>query len=864
MKVIEADWKTIVTAAETDNDENHTFAGMCGFSMGIMGEEAEGWMQELLHVFPVMVTRISNPASLLEECDLLAISMNNRYKDINFDKFKPVMLAALRSLLPKVWSTTHETAWEWLWNTISRNLVEATIKVKNWKPYNTRLFSILGEEQFEHFRTTIYTDFFSKCATSQEWFKQSQTRLGYIADRVLRSSYDMFQKNKEETLDELSALGLRHVGYGIPIELFAPFTDSCVVVMKRLIESMANAKDHDKDHDKADSEKLDDCPKPKIKAGIAMSEKEEADNMLEGFRWSIGLVARVLMRTITEGSTSVMQSINADDAKLLHKALREAARGERSNLLLQVRVGSQCISPLYWALRSGAHNAAKMMLQDMLTIRADRDRYYYGVNDIFRLQPDVAEHILLEAPLLAVTLLDGLIWRSHKTKDGLRPVIYYCQHLMQDMDEEKTFSRALISFVKYDNPKTIMHPMLIFVLDILWDQLARRTFFLDRVLTVVSFVIFFLATCFLTQPGVLQDPTNQILLATARTLIYTMGFLRLLSWHTYKMYKSCSIKDFEPVFLSLSLPRYLLRGPEIFSFVLMINFVVMMSVEPMFHCLGQSEDTVTFECDAFSDAKSLVYEICGVLGIFLYAIIVLDMANISITLCEYKVLCSHALKQVVLCILVVAVMVVTFSFAIASMTREAANLTSRDWTDMGSTMTSLVQLAGGVMDTAEMRAIANESPLLFMVIVVFMLIVYSFFWNLLVSLARGEVILHTLEAIKMKRWNAFMASLAFDKRVDFEEGDIGLAGGIKAFEPTLAHPVTQDQIIRFGGDTDQSLPWPEKYTKEDENTMERIVQKQIQHSLKKYLGGGRRGDGSTTEGSRTGTSHSSSSHSDSL
>lgn len=68
----------------------------------------------------------------------------------------------------------------------------------------------------------------------------------------------------------------------------------------------------------------------------------------------------------------------------------------------------------------------------------------------------------------------------------------------------------------------------------------------------------------------------------------------------------------------------------------------------------------------------------------------------------------------------------------------------------------------------------------------------------------------------MKRWNAFMASLAFDKRVDFEEGDIGLAGGraagkevffgnlkkdccdshvltqgIKAFEPTLAHPVTQ-------------------------------------------------------------------------
>ena len=28
------------------------------------------------------------------------------------------------------------------------------------------------QRQFEHFRISIFTDFFSKCATSQEWFKQ--------------------------------------------------------------------------------------------------------------------------------------------------------------------------------------------------------------------------------------------------------------------------------------------------------------------------------------------------------------------------------------------------------------------------------------------------------------------------------------------------------------------------------------------------------------------------------------------------------------------------------------------------------------------------------------------------------------------
>ena len=125
----------------------------------------------------------------------------------------------------------------------------------------------------------------------------------------------------------------------------------------------------------------------------------------------------------------------------------------------------------------------------------------------------------------------------------------------------------------------------------------------------------------------------------------------------------------------------------------------------------------------------------------------------------------------------------------------------------------------------------------------------------------------------MKRWNKFITSLALDQRVDFEEGDIGLAGGIKSYEPALAHPVTQepepkrwgwcelscesffldlwvsagrvfwgcfatfctyllansaqawwlvrfwqDQIIRFGGDTDPSLPWPVHHQGSNENS----------------------------------------------
>ena len=38
----QADWAQIASGAEHDGDETHSFSGMCAFSMGIMGEEAEG------------------------------------------------------------------------------------------------------------------------------------------------------------------------------------------------------------------------------------------------------------------------------------------------------------------------------------------------------------------------------------------------------------------------------------------------------------------------------------------------------------------------------------------------------------------------------------------------------------------------------------------------------------------------------------------------------------------------------------------------------------------------------------------------------------------------------------------------------
>ncbi|CAK9102503.1 Retrovirus-related Pol polyprotein from transposon TNT 1-94 [Durusdinium trenchii] len=853
-----------------DSAETFSFGRMCAFSNEVMGQKTEGWMLELLQVFDILVEMISSPVHLQEECDLLAINLITKSTSIDFEKFKPVMLAALRSLLPKQWSTLHENAWEWLWMTVARNLNESTMKVRAFKPYNAKMFSQLREEQLDRFRADIFTEFFARSQASQDLFKQSQSRLRYIADRVLQSSYDMFHKNKDETLDDLSALGLRHVGYGIPIELFGPFVDVCVNVMHPMVQEFPNENE---------STKMMWCPKDKAHQ---IQEKEMPEHMMiEGFRWSIGLTARVLVRTIMDGSTAVMQAIHFDDSKRLRRALLDAPRVERAVWQLAVQVGSQSISPLFWALRSGAHDTAKTMIQDVLTIRADRDHYYFGADELFRFQPNIADNILREAPFLAETLLDGLIWRSHKSQDNLRPVIYYLKHLLQDMDEEQMLSRALISYVRFNHPQTIMHPILTFSLDLLWEKLAKRFFLMDRVLTMFNCVIFVLAECLLNQPDWIVDPTMSKVIGGFRFLVYTIGFGRLLYWHCcqfYKGYRHGAVTKLA----CFKFPSYLFRSSDLLSFCLMCDLLAMATVEPMFHCLGHSEAVIEFRCDKWTDTMSLLYEIFVIIGVFLYVILMVEVGSISVRISEYRVLCLHAIEQVLLCFGVVLLTILTFSFAVSGMTREVQAISNTEWSNVGSSISTFIRMSFGAMDLAPIQTVAAESPLLIVVIVLFMMMVYTFFFNLLVSqfcgvytslaedikgharLARGEIIIETFKAVRLTRWQRFMNSLNLDSKVDFEEGDIGLAGGIKDFEPALAHPVAKDQIIRFGGKTDPHLPWPEKLASEADS-IERVVQRTIQKSLQKYLGKGKAGAGSalgTVSSDDQSSSHHSSDHKD--
>merc|ERR1719277_1042552 len=258
------------------------------------------------------------------------------------------------------------------------------------------LFNSLDENALGIIRREVYQKFFALAPAGQDYFKQSTTRLHFIADKLVAMTLDMYKEPKR-MVEDISALGLRHVGYGIPTDLFGPFVTACVQVIRMLTDD---------------------------------------DSAEDAFRWSLNLISRILTRVINEGSTIVMKAINVNSAKQLRKAVGCAPRGKRALWMLNVQVGTQSISPFMWAIETGSLEAAKAIIQDLLTIRADRDRYYYGMDIMFERHPDIIKRLCADAPALLPALFDGLIWRSRTTENGLRRVNYYIKHLLADSEGE--------------------------------------------------------------------------------------------------------------------------------------------------------------------------------------------------------------------------------------------------------------------------------------------------------------------------------------------------------------------------------------------------------------------------------------------
>merc|ERR1719353_1314439 len=188
-------------------------------------------MNEVLGSFHNIVTNVQNSARLQEECDVLALKIAKVTDGaVNLGEYKSCMLASLRSLLPKDWDSAHEVAWTWLWDNVERLVMRIHGSPPVWEKALGKILGSLDEDQKFEIRKDIYNTFFTQAPAGQDFFKQSNTYLHVVADKIMNMTLELYQ-NPVKMVDDISALGLRHVGYAIPTELFGPFVSACVEVL---------------------------------------------------------------------------------------------------------------------------------------------------------------------------------------------------------------------------------------------------------------------------------------------------------------------------------------------------------------------------------------------------------------------------------------------------------------------------------------------------------------------------------------------------------------------------------------------------------------------------------------------------------
>eukprot|EP00438_Fugacium_kawagutii_P020871 Skav228291 [mRNA] locus=scaffold209:45654:54358:- [translate_table: standard] len=250
----------------------------------------------------------------------------------------------------------------------------------------------------------------------------------------------------------------------------------------------------------------------------------------------------------------------------------------------------------------------------------------------------------------------------------------------------------------------------------------------------------------------------------------------------------------------------------------------------------------------------------------------MDFTILSMRISSFVMVCGRVLQEVGLFLMALIFAILAFATSISALEHQLP-----DFEGVDSSMVSLLLMSLRMYPTSGYKYMKDE-PWVLVTVCMFAIVIMIFFLNLLIAqlnqayqvvyedmqgfarLNRASVIVATLVDIGPKRWKRFLTSLRFDERLEFNEGDIGLAGGIQILEPSNANPTTVDVIKRFGGSTSPTMPWPEEEEDGDDDRFDRL-EKLIVRTTKSITGKRKKGGATASSMGGSGVSGQSKSES---
>jgi hypothetical protein len=295
----------------------------------------------------------------------------------------------------------------------------------------------------------------------------------------------------------------------------------------------------------------------------------------------------------------------------------------------------------------------------------------------------------------------------------------------------------------------------------------------------------------------------------------------------------------------------------------------MLILEPILWCWKYQNGRLFEEYCPEAKQYRFSYTVFAMLAMFLYYLLLVDLSVVSTRIASFVLVCVRMLIEVALFLGAIFSVILTFGSALSVLDQD-----SLDFAGIHKGSYALFRMVVHTYSTSRYSALREEPTLLIMVFLFGILTVF-FLFNMLIAqlscayssiyedsvgyarLQRAYTIVAIMRTVPKKRFDNFINSLRLHKRLEFNQGDVGVAGGIQIREQANLNPTTVDSIRRFGGSTSPDMQWPEDEADGDGDDRLEKMEKLIQRTMHRLTKGGeKRGRNAVTKsGSGQGSSN---------
>lgn len=704
------------------------------------------------------------------------------------------MCESFANVLRAGWTSEHSDAWSnWFWPKVSASMAttldvlaedHASVVERTWERAQERCSAEdLGDLFFNSLQKYAphVCRIFKRPKKIQAF--QFVTAVGWLVT---------FAKEPAAFFEELKPLTVRHVKYGVKADYVKGFGEAVLNALRLALE---------KEWD-------EECQKAWHTLWARLS----------------GSVAR----SLHIGTNLIIVALVEGDLERLKDAVNCAPRKQRFDLLTKVDMNGEILSPLYWAIRDGKIAIAQFIINELLTIRADRLEYYYGRELLWAEHPDIVDVLCRDCPNLIEDFFDGLIWHSHTVVDGTVRVNYYIQELYGEPDESKdVWQSPLAMLTLIGKPNMFLHPVPSELLKIKWERFGQKIFVMTQLYFTVILILFNVGFV------IYQNSCDEVFInlrlgvgsiAVINTLVFSyLSISQLRSGRVVMMGELCGLR--------MCLPRFLTNPwnfTRLFSYIILIlrafseqcwmeGDTAPAPVRRKTGCPGGYNDPEVVGLETSDENPSWMLVISGI-STFLIWIQLIQVLVLSPNLAAFTYTITRMFEDVSRNLMVISLIVVSF----------AGTLTVLHQPYYDTLQRSILNLLKIILGLSFLELESLEGWGLF-TLIFFVVIIEIGFLNILIAqlalayeelsadkegfamMSRAYMVVEMESFMPISYRQKIYEEFNFDKPLEFDGGDEGPAGGIQLKQPASmrAHEkYIPDRVIRYAGEASPNDPWP--------------------------------------------------------